>query len=46
MDCLTDLRKLKEEIGKIKNNARLEIEEIKDTIKKAMEEFKIKKKKT
>lgn len=43
MDCLTCLRIIKEEIGKEENNARLEIWEIKDMIRKALEKFQIEK---
>ena len=43
MDCLTCLRIIKEEIGKDENNARLEIWEIKDMIRKALEKFQIEK---
>ena len=43
MDCLTCLRIIKEEIGKEGNNARLEIWEIKDMIRKALEKFQIEK---
>ena len=43
MDCLTCLRIMKEEIGKEENNARLEIWEIKDMIRKALEKFQIEK---
>ena len=43
MDCLKCLRIIKEEIGKEENNARLEIWEIKDMIRKALEKFQIEK---
>ena len=43
MDCLTCLRIIKEEIGKEENNARLEIWEIKDMIRKALKKFQIEK---
>ena len=43
MDCLTCLRIIKEEIGKEENNARLEIWEMKDMIRKALEKFQIEK---
>ena len=43
MDCLTCLRIIKEEIGKEENNARLEIWEIKDMIRKALEKFQLEK---
>ena len=42
-DSLTDLRKIKEEIGKLENSVRLEIEKIKDIVRKDLKEFKTEK---
>ena len=42
-DSLTDLRKIKEEIGKLENSVRLEIEKIKVIARKDLKEFKTEK---
>ena len=42
-DSLTDLRKIKEEIGNLENSVRLEIEKIKDIVRKDLKEFKTEK---
>ena len=42
-DSPTDLRIIIEKIGKAENNARFEIEEIKDMTRKALKEFRIEK---
>ena len=44
IDTLTDLKIIKKDIGKTKNIVRLGIEEMKDTAKKTLEEFKTEKK--
>ena len=42
-NSLIDLRIIKEEIGKLENNERLEIEKIRDTAQKELQEFKTEK---
>ena len=43
IDSLVDLRMMIEEIEKINNNKRLEVEKIKDTTRKVLKEFKTEK---